>query len=197
MQRVNRTASATTVVSDGGRRGRTWFVLLVSLAIGIALGQSPLAMPPGGGGEQPFEPDSAMVPARDADRWGTSPADTTYFFVIETGSRLYPEWTEENRVRLNQDFHIADSKFTARVTRFLPDFRIDKGQFVSASDSLLNPAVHVFVFGDSGAVDSTWAFQNFPPHFSPRSFYSFKLKDVLPNDSASPSPPPAAETKEK
>lgn len=189
MQRV------ASVASDRGRRSRTWSVILVSIAIGIAFGRSPQAMPPGGG-EQPFEPDSAMVPAPNAERRATSPADTTYVFVIETGSRLYPEWKEENRVRLNQDFYIADSKFTARVTRFLPDFRIDKGQFVSASDSLLNPAVHVFVFGDSGAVDSTWAFQNFPPHFSPRSFYSFKLKDVLTSDTASPSPPPAAETKE-
>lgn len=191
MQRV------ASVASDRSRRSRTWSVTLVSIAIGIMIGRSPQAMPPGGGGgEQPFEPDSAMVPAPGAERRAIAPADTKYVFVIETGSRLYPEWKEENRVRLNQIFYIADSKFTARVTRFLPDFRIDKGQFVSASDSLKNPAVHVFVFSDSGAVDSTWAFQNFPPHFSPRSFYSFKLKEVLTSDAAAASPPPAAETKE-
>lgn len=178
------------------RQGAAPFVLLLLVAIGTAPVLAPHAMPPGGG-EEPFVPDSTMVPARTAARIAASPADTAYVFVIETGSRLYPEWKEENRVRLNQDFYIADSKFTARVTRFLPDFRIDHGQFVSASDSLLNPAAHVYVYGDSGAVDSTWAFKNFPPHFSPRSFYSFKLKDVITSGAASPSTPPAAETKEK
>jgi hypothetical protein len=192
MQRV------ASVAANRGRSSWTWFVIPVSIAIGIALGRQPQAMPPGGSsGEQPFEPDSAMVPAPDAARHAVAPADTKYVFVIETGSRLYPEWKEENRVRLNQDFYIADSQYSARITRFLPDFRIDKGQFVTASDSLLNPAVHIYVFSDSGAVDSTWAFKNFPPHFSPRSFYSFKLKDVLASDTAAPATPPAAEPKEK
>jgi hypothetical protein len=177
------------------RRGAALFVLLLLFGIGATPVMAPRAMPPGGG-EEPFVPDSTMVPAPTAARMAASPADTGFVFVIETGSRLYPEWKEENQVRLNQIFYIADSKFSARVTRFLPDFRIDQGQFVSASDSLLNPAAHVYVYGDSGAVDSTWAFKNFPPHFSPRSFYSFKLKDVIVPAAASSATPPAVETKE-
>ncbi len=41
-----------------------------------------------------------------------------------------------------------------------------------------NPAVQVVVYGDSAAADTTWAFKNFPPHFSPRSFFAFKLMSI-------------------
>ncbi len=50
---------------------------------------------------------------------------------------------------------------------------------LNLSEAMNNPAVQVFVLADTGAVDSSWAFLNFPPHFSSKSFYSFQLKEVL------------------
>ncbi len=141
--------------------------------------------------------DSTMVPAPDAVRAAGGEVDTSVTFSIVTGSRLYPEWREENRVHLNETFYIGDTEFSARVTRFLPDFIIDQGQFLSASSALNNPAVHIYVYGDSGAVDSTWAFQNFPPHFSPNSFWSFQLKEVNGYKADSPSVPPTVTKEEK
>ena len=134
-----------------------------------------------------------MVPAPTAVRIAAALVDTGLAFVIETRSRLYEGWKEESRVGLNEPFFLGDTELTARVTRFLPDFRIDRGQFVTASSTLLNPAVHIYVYGDSGVTDSTWAFQNFPPHFSPRSFWSFQLKEVIGYQSDSLSAAPAKE----
>lgn len=106
-------------------------------------------------------------------------ADTSIVFVVETGNRMFPDWKETRRVHLHEQFVIGDTQNSAVVTKLLPDFRIDNGRFVSVSDQLNNPAVRVLVFKDSAAVDSSWAFKNFPPHFSPRSFYTFQLKEVL------------------
>jgi hypothetical protein len=60
----------------------------------------------------------------------------------------------------------------------MPDFRMLEGKPRNVSEFLQNPAIRVFVYADSGAVDSTWAFLNFPPHFSARSFYTFQLKKI-------------------
>ncbi len=116
------------------------------------------------------------------------PATDELRFVVEIGNRMYPDWNEIVNVKMRENFYLGDTEFTARVERFVPDFRISEGgNVLSHSNELDNPAVHVFVYGDSAATDSTWAFQNFPPHFSPRSFFIFRLKTVegyLPPDSA-------------
>jgi hypothetical protein len=98
--------------------------------------------------------------------------------VLEAGSRLYPDWKEQHSVRIFEGFPIGDTEFTAKVTKFIPDFRMIDGKPTSWSLAPNNPAVRVFVYADSGAVDSSWAFQNFPPHFSPKSFFTFKLQEV-------------------
>lgn len=105
--------------------------------------------------------------------------DSSFTLEIEVRNRVYPDWREEWRVRLGETFYLGDSKYTARVERFVPDFRInDKGEVLSFSDHLNNPAAQIIVYGDSAATDTTWAFMNFPPHYSPRSFFAFRLKAV-------------------
>lgn len=104
--------------------------------------------------------------------------DTGVVFGIEAGSRLYPDWKETHRVHRDELFYLGDSPMVARVKDFLPDFRIIDGKPRSVSDTLGNPAVHVFVYADSGAVDSVWAFLNFPPHYSERSFFTFRLTGI-------------------
>lgn len=119
-------------------------------------------------------------PARPADKTATADtSDSNLVFVIEVGSRLYPDWAETTRVHLHEPFHIGDTEFTGVVSEFLPDFRIIDGKIVSVTDQMANPAAHVFVHGDSAAADSSWAFLNFPPHFSPRSFFTFQLTEVI------------------
>ena len=128
---------------------------------------------------------SLMLPAaRPAAAGGPAPdstaivADTTLSFGLEIGSRLYPEWKEEQTVKLQDGFYLADTDLTARLVAFVPDFRIIDKKVRSVSPRMGNPAAFVIVESDSGAVDSTWAFLNFPPHFSPKSFFTFRLREV-------------------
>lgn len=114
------------------------------------------------------------VPVRSAP----AVKDARLLFVIETGSRLYPDWKEEHRVHIAEPFMLGDTHNEAVVRAFCPDFRMIDGKPISASDSLKNPAIHVFVRGDSAMADSAWAFLNFPPHFSPKSFFTFQLKEI-------------------
>jgi hypothetical protein len=104
--------------------------------------------------------------------------DTNWVFNLIAGSRLYPDWKEEHSVKLGETFYLGDTPFHAQVARFCPDFGIAEGKVENWSLAMNNPAVHVFVYSDSGTVDSAWAFKNFPPHFSPKSFFTFQLKDV-------------------
>lgn len=121
----------------------------------------------------------ALLAPAGAASAAAAPADSSLVLVVEVGSRLYPEWHEEVRVRLGETFFLGDSEFTARLRRFVPDFRIsDTGEIGSASRELANPAARVVVYHDTTATDSSWAFLNFPPHFSPRSFFTFKLKEI-------------------
>jgi hypothetical protein len=128
----------------------------------------------------------AMVPAAELPakakpvpvRTASPVKDAKLLFVIETGSRLYPDWKEEHRVHMGEPFMLGDTHNQAVVRTLFPDFRIIDGKVISASDSLKNPAIHVFVRGDSAMADSSWAFLNFPPHFSPKSFFTFQLKEI-------------------
>lgn len=99
-------------------------------------------------------------------------------FVIECGSRLYPDWKEQREVHLGEHFVLGDTRNEAVVDALYPDFRIVEGKATSISDSLGNPAIRVLVQRDGAVVDSTWAFLNFPPHFSPKSFFTFQLQDI-------------------
>ncbi len=105
-------------------------------------------------------------------------ADTSLVLQVEVGSRLYPTWHEQLRLRLGERFYLGDSEYTARIERFLPDFRIVDGKFLSLTQKLANPAAQVIVYHDTTATDTTWAFLKFPPHFSPRSFFTFKLLEI-------------------
>jgi len=149
-------------------------VLAGQLTLGFAPGDSPA--------------DSSGGGSRNID----IPPDTAWIFTVVAGSRLYPDWSEEHTVRLGEEFFLGDTPFHGKVDRFLPDFKLAGGRVENWSRDMENPAVHVYVYGDSGAVDSVWAFKNFPPHFSPRSFFSFQLTDV-----EGYTPPPAAVDEEE
>jgi hypothetical protein len=106
--------------------------------------------------------------------------------VVEVGNRMYPGWKETQRVGLNEAFYLGDTEYQATIREFLPDFRITDGKVVSITQTLGNPAAHVFVFNDSATVDSSWAFLNHPPHFSPNSFFTFRLQEIIGFESQEP-----------
>jgi hypothetical protein len=127
----------------------------------------------------------------------TASPDSGLVLVVEIGSRLYPDWHEEQNLRMNQMFYLGDSEFTARIEGFVPDFRIIDKKIVNMSTELKNPAAQVVVYHDTTATDSTWAFLNFPPHYSPQSFFTFQLKEIQGYEEGSVpvwTPPPAAAT---
>lgn len=129
---------------------------------------------------QPGErPDTSLFPVVTFVPDTTFLADTALVFLLEAGSRLYPDWKEEHRVRAGEVFFLGDTEFTAAVQRFLPDFRLVDGRPVTASRNLANPAVRILTYKEGAPVDSAWAFLNFPPHFSPRSFFTFQLKQIV------------------
>ena len=105
-------------------------------------------------------------------------ADTSLSFTLEIGSRLYEDWSEQQVVKLHQAFYLGDSEYMGVVRGFMPDFRMKDGEPINWSPTLNNPAAFVCVLGDSGITDSTWAFQNFAPHFTAESFFTFKLISV-------------------
>ena len=107
-----------------------------------------------------------------------SAAGDSLAFAVRIGNRMYPDWSEDVRVRLGEAFYLGDTELVARGTEYLPDFRIGDDGPLSASTDPNNPALHVIVFQDTTAVDSSWAFLNFPPHFSATSFFTFQLIGV-------------------
>ena len=115
---------------------------------------------------------------RALDERGAIVADTSLVFSLVAGHRLYPEWSEEHRVRLHEEFWLGDLPFRGVVRSFMSDLKIVDGEQVNYSAELENPSVFVVVLGDTAAVDSSWAFLNFPPHFSPTSFFKFQLTEI-------------------
>lgn len=135
------------------------------------------------------EPQRPAVPAASVPADSTPPAvtvpdpyavteDPHVIFELAIGNRMYPDWKETQSVRLQQEFPIGDTENSARIVRFLPSFMIDHGMPHSMSARMDNPAVRIMVYFNGAPRDSAWAFLNFPPHFSPRSFYTFQLKSV-------------------
>lgn len=105
-------------------------------------------------------------------------ADSPLTLVVQIRNRMYPTWKDSVRVQLDEAFFLGDTSYRAIIREFLPDFRIIDGKIGSITQTLSNPAGHVFVFNDSATVDSSWAFLNHPPHFSATSFFSFQLQDI-------------------
>lgn len=145
------------------KRYMGWVGLLVACC-GAGAGGAPAEVPGPSSSEAPFD-SSAIV-------------DTTLSFTLILGSRLFPDWHETQEARIGQPILLGDSPYSAEVTAFMPDFGIVNGKARNCSREMGNPAVRVFVYADSGAVDSTWAFLNFPPHYSPKSFFTFRLAEV-------------------
>lgn len=91
--------------------------------------------------------------------------------------RVFHDFRDVQKVKLNQTFLLGDSEYSARVIQYLPDFQMDleHHKFFSLSDQPRNPAFRVVVSRGKAPHDTSWAFLKSPPHFSAKSYFSFEV----------------------
>ncbi len=152
-------------------RHAPWFGLLVALAL----------VPPARG--ETRAPSSGRGPRLEAVTLGIR-------------HRVFHDFRDLQRVRLNQDFILGDTEFTGRVVQYVPDFQMDLGshRIFSLSDQPRNPAFKVIVRKGKVPQDTTWAFLKSPPHFGVRSYFAFQVLRIdfvgrpplLPDTTAAP-----------
>ena len=128
-------------------------------------GASPHGM---GGGGAPAKPFKIVVPP------GTPKVKTV---TLGIRHRVFHDFAESDEAPLREPFTIGDTPYSAIVTDFLPDFVMDVSarRITSRSNEPRNPAVRIIVRENGVAQDTSWAFLNMPPHFSPHSLLAFKL----------------------
>lgn len=152
---------------------------MISCAAACALlstaraGEAPPPLP-----AQPSEIDTTLFPVIDFVPDTTIAQDTSLVFALEIGSRLYTEWKEEQKLRIGERVFVGDTEYAVAIEGFLSDFRLVDGRPVSASREMKNPAAKIVTYKEGVAADSTWAFLNFPPHFSPDDFFTFRLLSI-------------------
>ena len=92
-------------------------------------------------------------------------------------NRVFPDFREEDTVRMREEFRVGDSQYTAKVVEFVPDFSLDlkNHRVVSRSNEPKNPAVRVIVKEKGVPRDTSWAFLNFAPHFATKNILGFQI----------------------
>jgi hypothetical protein len=113
--------------------------------------------------------------AAPAPSGGKGPKLDAVTFAVR--HRVFHEFYDVQKARLNQDFPLGDSEYSARVIQYLPDFQMDleHHKFFSLSDQPRNPAFRVVVKKGKAPHDTSWAFLKSPPHFSAKSYFSFQV----------------------
>ena len=91
--------------------------------------------------------------------------------------RVFHEFRDQHKVRINRVFPLGDTEYSARVIRYVPDFQMDveRRQVFSLSDQPRNPAFQVVVIRNNAPHDTSWAFLKSPPHFGPRAYFAFQV----------------------
>ncbi len=112
----------------------------------------------------------------------TKPASSAWGPRVESVTlgirhRVFHEFSGRQAVRLNQDFILGDTDFSARVVQYVPDFQMDlrRHKVFSLSDQPNNPAFKIIVREGKVPQDTTWAFLKSPPHFGARSYFAFQV----------------------
>lgn len=94
--------------------------------------------------------------------------------------RVFHQFSDVQKVKLNQEFVVGDTDYTGRVIRFVPDFAMDMKtrKVVSRSDEPVNPAFQIVVREKGVPQDTAWALLNMPPHFAQKSMLAFKIARI-------------------
>ncbi|HEY3215289.1 MAG TPA: hypothetical protein VGK93_02225 [Candidatus Eisenbacteria bacterium] len=123
----------------------------------------------------------AVTPAHAATRPASAtrgPRLSTVTFGIR--HRVFHDFSDRQMVKLNQDFILGDTEFSARVVQYVPDFQMDlrRHKIFSLTDQPNNPAFKIVVRKNKVPHDTTWAFLKSPPHFGARSYFAFQVLRV-------------------
>ncbi len=122
--------------------------------------------------------------------------------TLDIRHRVFHEFADRQRVKLNQTFVVGDTDLSARIVQYVPDFSMDlkTRKVTSRTEQPDNPAFRIIVWQKKVPQDTVWAFLNMPPHFAMKSLLAFRVIRVDFADRASimadttragPSMPPA------
>jgi hypothetical protein len=119
---------------------------------------------------------TSLSPSRAAG--ATTPPSPPFASVtLMIRHRVFPNFRDRQRVKLDKEFVIGDTDYTGRVIRYVPDFFMDvKTRMIkSRSNEPKNPAFEVVVKQKKVPQDTSWAFLRVPPHFARTSLLSFQI----------------------
>ncbi len=100
--------------------------------------------------------------------------------TLDIRHRVFHEFADRQRVKLNQTFVIGDTDLSARIVQYVPDFSLDlrNHKVTSKSEQPDNPAFRIIVWQKKVPQDTTWAFLNLPPHFAKKSLVAFRVTRI-------------------
>jgi hypothetical protein len=100
--------------------------------------------------------------------------------TFEVRHRVFHNFDGHYTVRLDQDFTLGDTNYTARVVRYVPDFTMNLAthQVTSRSNEPKNPAFQIIVRQKKVPQDTTWAMLHMPPHFARKSLLAFQIDRI-------------------
>jgi hypothetical protein len=100
--------------------------------------------------------------------------------TLDIRHRVFHEFADQQRVKLNQTFVVGDTDLSARVVQYVPDFALDlkTHRVFSKTDQPDNPAFKIIVWQKKVPQDTTWALLHLPPHFSRKSMLAFHVVRV-------------------
>lgn len=120
-----------------------------------------------------------LVPAAHGRTKAPAPARAPKLASVTLGirHRVFHDFREVQTVRLNREFPLGDTEYSARVIQYLPDFQMDleHHRIFSLGDQPRNPAFRVVVRKAGAPHDTSWAFLKSPPHFGARSYFAFQV----------------------
>ncbi len=97
--------------------------------------------------------------------------------TLDIRHRVFHEFADRQRVKLNQTFVVGDTDLSARIVQYVPDFSMDlkTRKITSRSEQPDNPAFRIIVWQKKVPQDTVWAFLNMPPHFAMKSLLAFRV----------------------
>lgn len=107
--------------------------------------------------------------------------------TLDIRHRVFHEFADRQRVKLNQTFVVGDTDLSARIVQYVPDFSMDlkTRKVTTRTEQPDNPAFRIIVWQKKVPQDTVWAFLNIPPHFAMKSLLAFRVIRVDFSDRAS------------
>ena len=100
--------------------------------------------------------------------------------TLVIGHRVFPDFVDHQKVKLNQDFQVGDTDYTARIVQYVPDFAMDMNsrKILTRSPEPKNPAFKIIVKQKKVPQDTTWAMLHMLPHYTKKSMLAFRVDRI-------------------